>query len=237
MSPASDPPAGTPVPPDASGVASAGAGTAPGRQRPPIALPARRARAALPSSRVALPPASPAQGATPTASDAAAAGDDYSYGPGTVPWQPQDAHPAGPASGASFGGGAYQGPTGVYAGQPPGPGGQRGHDAGYNEPRYQESPGSWFTPRGQPDRGFAEPGFTERGAPRGPDSGPHSPPQGAPASPPQGGPSFGGPAQGGPAYGGPAYGGPAFGGPAFGGAAFGGAASVARHSTRRFTTP
>ena len=49
MSPASDPPAGTPVPPDASGVASAGAGTAPGRQRPPIALPARRARAALPS--------------------------------------------------------------------------------------------------------------------------------------------------------------------------------------------
>ena len=106
MSPASDPPA---------------------RQGPPIALPARRARTALPSVRAALPAAGSAQGDAPAGPDAAATGDGYTYGPGTVPWQPQDTRSAGPGG---SGGGAYQGPTGGYTGQPPVNGGQRGRRSG-----------------------------------------------------------------------------------------------------------
>src|SRR5262252_66058 len=127
MSPASDPP---PVPPGA--------------------LPTRRARGALP----AVPPADrPAA----DASLGESRDDDYSYGPGTVPWQPPAGRTAGAGGFASgggvSGGGAYRRSNGDPADH-----GQRGPAAGHAETGYQE-PSSWFTPRARDDRWYSGQGL------------------------------------------------------------------------------
>ena len=118
---------------------------------PPGELPTRRARPALP----AVPPA---DGPAAEASPGEFHDDNYSYGPGTVPWQPPDGRAAGAggaggargfasSSGVS-GGGAYHGPNDDLAGY-----GQRGPAAGSAGTEYQE-PSTWFTPRARDDRGY-----------------------------------------------------------------------------------
>src|SRR5690348_6687128 len=118
---------------------------------PPGELPTRRARAALPAGP-------PADGPTAEASPGEFPDDDYSYGPGTVPWQPPDGHAAGAGDFVSGGGvssgGAYHGPNDDLTGY-----GQRGPAAGSAGTGYQE-PSTWFTPRARDDRGYPGQGLT-----------------------------------------------------------------------------
>src|SRR6516162_3204542 len=117
---------------------------------PPGALPARRARAALPGVPSADGPAGDASpGESPD--------DDYSYGPGTVPWQPPDGRAAGSASGGGVsGGGTYRGPNGDLADY-----GQSGPATGSHGTG--DEPGSWFTPRARHARGYPDQGLTGDG--------------------------------------------------------------------------
>jgi hypothetical protein len=150
MSPASDPP----FPPEApaSGAPSDGSNSA-------GMLPVRRPRAALPA---ALPPGVSGVSGPSSVSGPQASDDGYSYGPGTVTWQPPAGATAsgggpgadGAGAGAGFGGGVYQGPTGGYAGSQ---GRGRHRSGGSQDGADGQGPGSWFRPSGE--QGYGTPGY------------------------------------------------------------------------------